>query len=72
MSDDPNPLSLVPTPDLVVELAKRFENLVLLSQKDVNVMGDSEAVSYTSGNHYACMGIIAAKYHEMILEANDE
>jgi len=69
MSDE---LSLVATPDLVVEIAKRFETLILMGQKDLTVDGASEIVHFASGNHYACLGMVAAKYNEMILEANED
>ena len=55
----PDELSLAETPALVAELGKRFENLVFISQMDINVQGDSEMHLYLSGNFYACLGLVA-------------
>ena len=54
-------LKLIPTPDLVNELGKRFQNLVFLGQGDITL----EGASYLHGNFYTCLGLVAAQYSEM-------
>ena len=66
-------LSLVPTPALTEELARRFDTFILLGQRVLNnATGEGEYGDYISGNYFACLGMIAAKYEEMILDNADE